>query len=94
MTPIPYHYAQSQYEVMARTADTLLLRASVLYTIDGVDLATAGQEIGPGPELHPDLLAAAAATDPCFAEVQATGQTGGDGEGAAFISEMGIRRAR
>ena len=89
MTPIPYHYAQSQYEVMARTADTLLLRASVLYSIDGVNPATAGQEMGPGPELHPDLLTAAAATDPCFAEVQTAGRSGGDGEGAAFISRWG-----
>ncbi|MDH3300433.1 MAG: glycoside hydrolase [Acidimicrobiia bacterium] len=91
LDPIPYHYAETQYEVMARAGDVLLLRASVFYTIDRQMPDIDGQETGPGPDLRPDLLAAAAAGDPCFAQLQAQSQGGvtDDSPDAPYLASWG-----
>ncbi|MDH3294056.1 MAG: hypothetical protein OER95_07015 [Acidimicrobiia bacterium] len=91
IVPIPFHFAAPDYQIVARADNVILLSASVRYEIDRQHLVSPadGEEWDPGPELHPDLLAAAAETDPCFREVlERGGQPDGLGEDrdAAYIS--------
>lgn len=71
---IPFHFASPAYQVTARAGDLVVLNAWTRYTSQREPTGSGGA--APGPVLHPDLLAAAAATDPCFEELRRQAEAG------------------
>ena len=85
---IPFHWSGADYQVAARAGNTILLNAYVRYDIDqqSIDPPDPSSDVSlPGPVLTPELLSAAADSDPCFADIQANGP-GLDGESAHIAS--------
>lgn len=75
---IPFHFAQPFHQVVAKAGDRLLLEAGISYRFDAEGSVDSDEENAPAsPTLHPELLAAAAETKPCFRDLQR--QTGAGG---------------
>ena len=85
--PIPFHFATPAWRVVARAGDLVVLDAWTQYTNE--QEPTGPGDVAPGPALHPDILAAAAATDPCFEELRQEAEAGvapGAGAGEARLA--------
>ncbi|MFN3220137.1 MAG: WD40/YVTN/BNR-like repeat-containing protein [Acidimicrobiales bacterium] len=67
--PIPFHYSDVRFLPVARVGDVVLLETWTMYSVEQPREWMSASEQDRQPVLHPDLLAAAAASDPCFAEL-------------------------
>ncbi len=85
IAPVPFHFAQPEYEVLARADDAIIMVAYVRYGIDQRDVDRPEGEEPPGPLLHPDLLALAAREIDCFEEVSEQGQSANTPESARIV---------
>ena len=85
ITPVPFHFAQPEYEVLARADDAIIMVAYVRYGIDQREVDHPEGEEPPGPLLHPDLLALAAREIDCFEEVSEQGQSANTPDSARIV---------